>query len=139
MSGGASVDEAERRAKAYAEIGIQQRLFKDTHVREAEKARQPLPEYLLAHRLLTPDQHTGLERAVSYRLGRDEDKKVAHLVVEHGYCSEAAVAKALKQQKEFYAKTGQLIRLGNLLVETGSLTDSQHLAAMKLFRLSARS
>lgn len=131
----ASANESEQRARVYVEIGLQQRLFQPKHVDEAAREKQPLPEYLLARGLISPDQHTGLERAVSYRLGRDEDKRVAQLVVEHGYCSESAVAKALKQQKALYARSGQLVRLGTLLVDAGSLSDSQHLAAMKLFRL----
>lgn len=127
--------EAESAGRAYVQIGLQQKLFKKEQVAEAERAGKPVHEHLLARGVITPDQHKGLERAVAYRLGRDEDKKVAQLVVEHGYCSQAAVEKALKQQKDFYGKTGELMRLGTLLVEMGSLSDSQHLAAIKLFRL----
>lgn len=130
--------EAEERASAYVQIGLQQNLFKKEHVKEAERAGQPIHELLLARKVLTPDQHKGLERAVVYRLGRDEDRRVAQLLLEHGYTNQAAIEKALEQQKEVYGKTGELMRLLALLVQAGALTPSQQTAAQKLLKLAPK-
>lgn len=125
-------------AKAYVQIGLQQQLFGKEDVKAAARAGQALHESLLARGVITPDQHVGLERAVAYRLGRDEDKRLAQLLLEHGYTAQAAVEAALEQQKALYSQTGELSRLADLLVRSGSLTHSQQTAATKLLRLAQK-
>ena len=38
----------------------------------------------------------------------------------------------MKRQKEFYGRTGELLRLGVLLVEGSNLTETQRVAAYKI-------
>jgi len=134
-----TVGSPERREKIYLQIGLQQALFTKADVDQARPAarqsRRPLGEVLVEIGALDQEQHRGLERAVTYRLGRDEDKRIAQIMVDSGYTEQAAVEQALKRQKDFYGKTGELIRIGTLLIEGGELSDSQHTAACKIYQI----
>ena len=92
----------------------------------------PVVDVLVEQGTLTRDQSRGLERAVIYRIGRDADKDVAKIIIDSKYCAPGAVDEALKKQKEFYAKTGELMRLGALLVQGNTLTESQRIAAHRI-------
>jgi hypothetical protein len=128
------------REQIYVQIGTQQRLFTREQVDEARRAAPgPVGEALVARGVLTRDQHRGLDRAVTYRLGRDEDKRIAQIIVDSGYCREARVQEALKRQKEVYSRSGDLVRLGTLLMDDGAITDSQHIAAYKIFQIERTS
>ncbi len=135
------VGEAERAAQFEA-IGLQQRLFtKDQLARAAADARRSgddLGALLVAQGVLSAAQRQGLERAVTYRLGRDEDKAIAKIIVESNYCDAAAVDRAMSRQKELYQRTGELIRLSALLLETRDLTESQRTAAHKILTFERR-
>jgi hypothetical protein len=125
------------REEHYVQIGLQQRLFTQAEVDGFKRSApgRSVGDLLVERGVLSKEQHKGLDRAVTYRLGRDEDKRVAQIIVDSGYCSEERVEAAMKRQKDFYGKTGELMRLGALLIEGGDLTDSQHLAASKIYRI----
>lgn len=125
------------REQVVVQIGVQQRLFTREQADEARRASPgaPLTDALVARGVLSRDQARGLERAAIYRLGRDEDKRVAQIIVDSGYCPENRVQEALRRQKEIYGKSGELVRLGTLLMDDGSITDSQHIAALKIFQI----
>jgi hypothetical protein len=129
--------DAAGREQILLQIGVQQRLFSREQVEDTRRASPgaPLGEALVSRGVISREQARGLERAVQYRLGRDEDKRVAQIIVDSGYCPENRVQEALRRQKDIYAKSGELIRLGTLLTDDGSLTDSQHIAAFKIFRI----
>jgi hypothetical protein len=98
----------------------------------------PVGDVLVEQGTLTREQNRGLERAVTYRVGRDEDKGVAKIIIDSKYCDPTLVEQALKKQKDFYAKTGELMRLGNLLVQSDDLTESQRIAAHKIMDIEIR-
>jgi hypothetical protein len=118
---------------------MQQRLFTGEQVRSAlHVAHQRgtlLSEALVEQGVLSVEQSRGLERAVTYRIGRDQDKNVAKIIIDSKYCQPEAVEAALRKQKEFYAKTGELMRLGNLLIQSSALTESQRIAAHKIHEI----
>jgi len=58
-----------------------------------------------------PEKLRGLERAVAYRIEREEDKSLAKMILDYGYASEAAVEEAMKKQKDRYSKSGEITRL----------------------------
>lgn len=123
------------RGEHFQQIGLQQKLFTRQELASARQANAPgkTPgEVLLDRGVITREQLRGLQRAVTYRLGRDEDKEIAKIIVDSHYCDPARVEQALKRQKEFYGKTGELMRLGVLLVEGQDLTESQRVAAYKI-------
>ena len=135
------VVDAASRDQIFIQIGVQQKLFTREQVEETRRATAgaPLGEALVARGVVSREQHRGLERAVTYRLGRDEDKRIAQIIVDSGYCQETRVQEALKRQKDVYAKSGELMRLGALLLDDGTLTDSQHIAASKIFSIERAS
>jgi hypothetical protein len=130
-----------KRETLLEQIGLQQRLFTGEEVERARHvARQQglrLSDLLVEQGTLTAEQARGLERAVTYRIGRDQDKNVAKIIVDSKYCDPNAVEAALKKQKEFYAKTGELMRLGTLLVQSFALTESQKIAAHKIHEIES--
>jgi hypothetical protein len=124
------------REKLFEQIGLQQRLFTPM---EAERARhianqrgQTVGQVLVEQGVLADEQLRGLERAVIYRIGRDEDKAIGKIIMDSNYCDPARVEAALRKQKEFYAQTGELMRLGTLLVQNADITESQKIAAHKI-------
>lgn len=127
------------RAQIFEQIGLQQRLFDREQLAQAKRRSRAdgrtLGDQLVNDSVLGREQLRGLERAVTYRLGRDEDKEIAKIIVQSHYCPDGAVEAALKRQKEFYAQSGELIRLGALLVETANITESQRIAAHKIFSI----
>ena len=127
---------AKLRAKLLRKIGTAQKLFSRPSWKEAEKqaeeSGQEVTAVLLEMKLVTRDQLRGLERAVTYRIGRDEDKALGKVIIDSGYSDEATVEAALKEQKDIYSKSGDLARLCDLLVSGGTLSESQHLAARKI-------
>lgn len=129
--------DAAAREQLLVQIGVQQRLFSREQADDVRRAAPgvPLADALVSRGVLSREQARGLERAVVYRLGRDEDKRVAQIIVDSGYCPENRVQEALRRQKDLYAKSGELVRLGTLLMDAGSLTDSQHIAAIKIFHI----
>ena len=131
-------DAALSREQVFVQIGVQQKLFTKEQADDARRsvpAAPTLGEALITRGVLTRDQQRGLERAVTYRLGRDEDKRIAQIIVDSGYCPEARVQEALKRQKDVYGKSGDLVRLGTLLMDDGAITDSQQVAAYKIFQI----
>ncbi|MCO5165706.1 MAG: hypothetical protein M9894_04980 [Planctomycetes bacterium] len=129
--------DAAGREQLFVQIGVQQRLFTREQVEDVRRGAPgaALAEALVARGVLAREQARGLERAVVYRLGRDEDKRIAQIIVDSGYCPEARVQEALRRQKDLYARSGDLVRLGTLLMGDGALTDSQHIAAAKIFQI----
>ncbi len=121
------------------QIGMQQRLFSGEEVQQAKHIAHQrgslLSDALVEQGTLTLEQSRGLERAVTYRIGRDQDKNVAKIIIDSKYCLPDAVEAALKKQKDFYAKTGELMRLGTLLIQSSALTESQKIAAHKIYEI----
>ncbi len=128
---------AGERDKLLLQIGVQQRLFSQSAADDAarEADGRPLAQVLVERGDLGAEQARGLERAVTYRLGRDEDKRIAQIIIDSGYAPEKRVEDAMRRQKDFYAKTGELLRLATLLLEDGAISDSQQIAAYKLFKI----
>lgn len=124
------------RAKHFEKIGLQQKLFSRQQVIAARRAvgqTGDVGQELVRQGILGQQQLKGLERAVAYRIGRDEDKEIAKVIIDSSYCSAEAVEDALRKQKDFYAKTGELMRLGVLLVRSRELSESQAIAARKIY------
>lgn len=132
----------EERAEHFEKIGIQQRLFSRHQFLQASKVareRRISPgEVLHEEGLIDREQLRGLERAVTYRIGRDEDKAIAKIIIDSNYCEAPRVESALQRQKEFYSRSGELMRLGVLLVEARSLSESQRIAAYKIHEIERR-
>ncbi|MBL4848045.1 MAG: hypothetical protein JKY65_21220 [Planctomycetes bacterium] len=130
---------ADERANHFEKIGVQQRLFSRHQFlqarREARERGVSPGEVLHGEGLLNREQLRGLDRAVTYRIGRDQDKAIAKIIIDSNYCEAPAVEGALKRQKEFYSKTGELMRLGVLLVEGRTLSESQRIAAYKIHEI----
>lgn len=128
------------REKLLRKIGLSQKLFSRGQWKEAEgeasRRADAVPTLLLELGYISRDQLRGLERAVDYRIGRDEDKTLAKVIVDSGYADAPTVEDALRQQKELYGKTGELARIGDLLMNGGSLSETQHLAARKINDIS---
>ncbi|HBP22780.1 MAG TPA: hypothetical protein DEA08_33995 [Planctomycetes bacterium] len=124
------------RAKHFEKIGLQQKLFTRQQLVAARRTVGPTGDVgkeLVRQGVLAQQQLKGLERAVAYRLGRDEDKEIAKVIIDSSYCSAESVEEALRKQKEFYGKTGELLRLGVLLVRSRELSESQRIAAHKIY------
>lgn len=132
----------DERAEHFEKIGLQQRLFNRHQFLQANKTareRGVSPGLILHEQgLIDREQLRGLERAVTYRIGRDEDKAIAKIIIESNYCPGPQVEAALERQKEFYARTGELMRLGVLLVEGRTLSESQRIAAYKIHEIERR-
>jgi hypothetical protein len=126
------------RDKLFKSIGLSQKLFSRSQYDAAKRRLQErsgeggIGEELVGMGAITPDQARGLARAIDYRLGRDDDKQIARVIVDSGYADQRAVDSALKKQKDHYAKTGQLQRLAAILVEAGLITETQRKAAIKI-------
>ena len=123
-------------AKHFEKIGLQQKLFSRQQLIAARRSVGPTGdagEELVRQGVLNEQQLRGLMRAVAYRIGRDEDKEIAKVIIDSSYCSAEAVEEALRKQKDFYGKTGELLRLGVLLVRSRSLSESQRIAAHKIY------
>lgn len=135
-------DRAEERANHFEKIGVQQRLFNRHQFLQAKRESRDRGispgELLLEQGLLNREQLRGLDRAVTYRIGRDEDKAIAKIIIDSNYCEAPMVEGALKRQKDFYSKTGELMRLGVLLVEGRTLSESQRIAAYKIHEIERR-
>jgi ASC-1-like (ASCH) protein len=133
------VGTSDERANHFEKIGVQQRLFTRHQFLQAKRAareRGVAPgEILLSQGSLNREQLRGLDRAVTYRIGRDEDKAIAKIIIDSNYCEAPSVEGALKRQKEFYSRTGELMRLGVLLVEGRTLSESQRIAAYKIHEI----
>ena len=133
------MSDTDPRTKLFEQIGLQQKLFSRPDLQSAlqlsKQRGQKVGDVLVEQGTLTREQLRGLDRAVTYRVGRDEDKEIAKIIVDSSYCDPASVEAALKRQKDFYSKTGELVRLGTLLVEGQELTESQKIAAHKIHRI----
>ena len=74
----------ELRTRIFEQIGIQQQLFSREALREAQTAARgsskPIADVLVELESLTKDQVRGLDRAVTYRIGRDQDKMIAKII-----------------------------------------------------------
>ncbi|RMG06654.1 MAG: hypothetical protein D6731_25290 [Planctomycetota bacterium] len=132
-----------RREQLFEQIGLQQRLFSKEQVEGARhiarQRGQPLGDVLVVQGFLSPEQCRGLERAVTYRLGRDEDKEVAKIIIESHYCAPERVEEALREQKQHYSRTGELVRLSTLLLRNEAITESQKIAAEKIHGIEQQS
>jgi hypothetical protein len=117
-------------------IGFGQKLFSRDQWKKAEKKADErggeVASFLVKLGFITRSQLRGLERAVTFRIGRDEDKALGKVIVDSGYADATTVDDALKEQKSIYAKSGDLARICELLVRGGVLSESQHLAARKI-------
>ncbi len=118
-------------------IGLAQKLFSRSQYDAAKRrlkegAKGGIGGALVAIGAINAEQLRGLERAIAYRLGREEDKQIAKVMVDSGYATQGAVDDALTRQKELYTKTGDLLRLGVLLVKGGAISESQRKAAIKI-------
>lgn len=131
----ASAEEVARRL--YGEVGVRQGIFTAEALAHAQRSapQQHPGDALMAAGVISRGQHKGLLRAVEYRQGRDEDKRIAQILVDNRYCAGDMVRRALATQKQVYAKSGKLVRISALLLENGTLTASQKTAARKLFEL----
>jgi hypothetical protein len=133
----------DQRKRLFESIGVQQKLFDRSNyaeaVRDAAQQGKTPGELLVERGTLSREQLRGLERAVTYRIGRDEDKEIAKIIVDSQYCKPRAVDEALRHQKKFYGQTGELIRIGAFLVKNRSLSESQRVAAYKIRGFEKRS
>ena len=80
---------AEERANHFEKIGVQQRLFSRHQFLQAKRSageRGVVPGELLCEEgVLNREQLRGLDRAVTYRIGRDEDKAIAKIIIDSNY------------------------------------------------------
>jgi uncharacterized protein (UPF0371 family) len=125
-------------------IGVSQKLFSKSQWKDATDLRAKMGggsvgDALVKMGAINPDQLRALFRAVDYRIGRNEDKELARVILDSGYADERAVKKALDDQKELYGSTGKLTRLCDLLMESSLLSESQHIAARKILDIAKAS
>ena len=129
------------RDEVMKKIGLAQKLFSKSHWAEAVGLRGKMGggsvgDALVKMGVISPDQLRALFRAVDYRLGRNEDKELARVILDSGYADEKAVEAALTQQKDLYASSGKLVRICELLVQKSMLSESQHIAAKKILDIA---
>ncbi|HZU95885.1 MAG TPA: hypothetical protein VFF73_04195 [Planctomycetota bacterium] len=122
-------------------IGVGQKLFSRDQWKQAVELRGRMGggsvgDALVKMGAISPDQLRSLFRAVDYRVGRNEDKELARVILDSGYAEEPSVEAALKQQKEIYGASGKLARLCDLLMERALLSESQHIAARKILEIA---
>jgi len=122
-------------------IGVAQRIFTKNQWADALGVRGKLGggsvgDALVKLGAISPDQLRALFRAVDYRIGRNEDKELARVILDSGYADEGAVKTALQSQKDQYASTGKLVRLCDLLMQQSLLSESQHIAARKILDIA---
>jgi len=128
-------------------IGIEQGMFNQVDLKRAqsrvvERASRgqntPLSVVLKQLGILNEPQRSGLERAARYRADRDADRRLGSLMVESGYAEQAAVDGAMREQKTHYSQTGEMRRLGDLLIGDRLITPAQRMAAEQLLKLQSR-
>jgi hypothetical protein len=130
-----------RREEVMRKIGVAQKLFSKTQWADAVQVRAKsggasVGDALVKMNVLSADQLRALLRAVDYRIGRNEDKELAKVILDSGYADEKAVEAALSQQKDIYGSNGKLVRICDLLVEKSILSESQHIAARKILDIA---
>lgn len=129
------------RDEVMRKIGIAQKIFSKNQWAEALTVRAKMGggsvgDALVKMGAISPDQLRALFRAVDYRLGRNEDKELARVILDSGYADEAGVKQALAQQKKEYGASGKLVRLCDLLMDRSLLSESQHIAARKILDIA---
>jgi hypothetical protein len=128
------------RAEVLKRIGIAQKVFSKAQWRDAlaqsQRVNRSVGDVLVAQRVISAEQLRALDRAVSYRMGRNEDKELARVILDSSYADEAAVEAAMEQQKEIYNSSGKLARLCDLLLDRRALSESQHIAARKILDIA---
>jgi len=126
------------REKLLKTIGLSQKLFSRAQYDAAKRRLREresdgsVGDELVAIGAISREQLKGLDRAISYRIGREEDKQVGRVIVDSGYADQAAVDRAMQKQKGHYAKTGAHLPVGELLVAEGRITSAQLKAALKI-------
>jgi len=125
-------------------IGVAQKLFSKSQWKEALEVRARMGggsvgDALVKMGAINADQLRALFRAVDYRIGRNEDKDLARVILDSGYADEKAVKAALEHQKDQYGSTGKLIRLCELLMQQQLLSESQQIAARKILEIGRAS
>jgi hypothetical protein len=125
-------------------IGVAQKIFSKTQWADAASLKAKLGggsvgDALVKLGAITPEQLRALFRAVDYRIGRNEDKELAKIILDSGYAEQPAVKGALNQQKELYGSTGKLVRIAELLVQGSHLSETQHIAARKILDIAKAS
>jgi len=132
------------REEIMRKIGVAQKLFSKSQWKEAVEVRKGMGggsvgDALVKMGVLNGDQLRALFRAVDYRIGRNEDKDLARVILDSGYADERAVKAALEQQKEVYGSSGKLVRLFELLKQQQLLSESQQIAARKILDIGRAS
>ena len=122
-------------------IGLGQKLFSKSQWKEATDLRAKMGggsvgDALVKMGVITAEQLRALFRAIDYRVGRNEDKELARVILDSGYADEKAVERALTRQKELYGSSGKLTRLCDLLMQESILSESQHIAARKILDIA---
>jgi hypothetical protein len=121
-------------------IGLSQKVFTKSQWKDAEKQAaktgKSVTDALLAMGVLNPEKVRALSRAVDFRVGRNEDKELARVILDSGYTDEKAVESALDHQKNVYNSTGKLVRLCSLLIDGRALSESQQTAAKKILDIA---
>lgn len=123
-------------------IGVAQKLFSKTQWKDAVELRTrsgaggSVGDSLVKLGAINGDQLRALFRAVDYRIGRNEDKELARVILDSHYANEKAVKQALEQQKDMYGSSGKLVRLCELLMQSSLLSESQHIAARKILDIA---
>jgi hypothetical protein len=125
-------------------IGVSQKLFSKSQWKEAVQVRGRMGggsvgDALVKIGAINADQLKALFRAVDYRIGRNEDKDLARVILDSGYADERAVKEALEHQKELYGSSGKLVRLFELLKQQQLLSESQQIAARKILDIGRAS
>lgn len=117
------------------EIGVEAGLL--THA-QLESARQEgrFPQNLLRDGVLDRTQVADLRRAAAFRVARNEDKALGSLMAGHGYVPESMIRAALLVQRQTFEGSGRLVRLSELMVRSGTLTQGHVVALHKLRKLA---
>lgn len=130
--------------KAYAGIAIAHKICSQEILRDAFKAQaglkakkqwKPLAEILMEQGKVSKSHHQAIERAVKYRLQREDDKMLGQIMIVSDYAPEKVVVEALEEQKALYSKTGETKTLEELLIAQGAITADHALAAKKIRKL----
>lgn len=118
----------------YAKIALDNKLVTQFQLEKAEKRRGgdsgkappiSLGEALLALGYLSDRQNQSILNACHYRVQRDQDKRFARQVLRMDLLTQDQLEGALDEQKDTYARTGQVKLLVDVLTDSGILSPEE--------------
>ncbi len=92
---------------------------------------KPLVLILVERGLLTKERAEEASRELDFREARDEDREIGEVAWQAGIIPRERVEECLAAQRDAYARTGEIRRLGLLLAERGYATPEKAVAILE--------